>query len=559
MAKEKKFYLYKLIVVIILAIAVIFVLKTATNYKKDEIIGKTNLVINNSNTTKDLKNDVVVENGVVYISTKDIANFFDDHIFYDNKYDQIITTTETKVATLKLNENKSTINGATVDLVAPAKKIGEQFYLPFSEISESVYNVETTYVKNTDTVVLVSLDRELTYANSSKNNSVKSKPTVLSKTVDKIEKGDNVTIIPKKTDEESGWTKITTENGKIGYVKTSTLANTKKIRDNFTIEKQIQGNVSLVWEYFSKYGKAPQRTEQIDGINVVAPTFFSLATSEKGAIVANVGQAGQNYINWAHSNGYKVWPWIANEATNKEEKDFTSSILNDYKSREKLINSILTAVEMYNLDGINLDFENMYESDKDAYTRLVIELAPRLKELGKVLSVDVTAPDGSPDWSLCFNRNVIGDVADYIIFMAYDQHNNSSSEAGTVAGCDWVEANIKKFLGQEGVKPEKIILAMPFYTRVWNVTDGGLSSSAVDMKSQATLIPVDAKITWDDSLKQNLAEYEKNGKSYKVWMEDEQSLKYKLELVKKYNLAGGAFWRKGQEIDSVWTLIKENL
>lgn len=559
MAKEKKFYLYKLIVVIILAIAVIFVLKTATNYKKDEIIGKTNLVINNSNTTKDLKNDVVVENGVVYISTKDIANFFDDHIFYDNKYDQIITTTETKVATLKLNENKSTINGATVDLVAPAKKIGEQFYLPFSEISESVYNVETTYVKNTDTVVLVSLDRELTYANSSKNNSVKSKPTVLSKTVDKIEKGDNVTIVPKKNDEESGWTKITTENGKIGYVKTSTLANTKKIRDNFTIEKQIQGNVSLVWEYFSKYGKAPQRTEQIDGINVVAPTFFSLATSEKGAIVANVGQAGQNYINWAHSNGYKVWPWIANEATNKEEKDFTSSILNDYKSREKLINSILTAVEMYNLDGINLDFENMYESDKDAYTRLVIELAPRLKELGKVLSVDVTAPDGSPDWSLCFNRNVIGDVADYIIFMAYDQHNNSSSEAGTVAGCDWVEANIKKFLGQEGVKPEKIILAMPFYTRVWNVTDGGLSSSAVDMKSQATLIPVDAKITWDDSLKQNLAEYEKNGKSYKVWMEDEQSLKYKLELVKKYNLAGGAFWRKGQEIDSVWTLIKENL
>lgn len=559
MAKEKKFYLYKLIVVIILAIAVIFVLKTATNYKKDEIIGKTNLVINNSNTTKDLKNDVVVENGVVYISTKDIANFFDDHIFYDNKYDQIITTTETKVATLKLNENKSTINGATVDLVAPAKKIGEQFYLPFSEISESVYNVETTYVKNTDTVVLVSLDRELTYANSSKNNSVKSKPTVLSKTVDKIEKGDNVTIIPKKTDEESGWTKITTENGKIGYVKTSTLANTKKIRDNFTIEKQIQGNVSLVWEYFSKYGKAPQRTEQIDGINVVAPTFFSLATSEKGAIVANVGQAGQNYINWAHSNGYKVWPWVANEATNKEEKDFTSSILNDYKSREKLINSILAAVEMYNLDGINLDFENMYESDKDAYTRLVIELAPRLKELGKVLSVDVTAPDGSPDWSLCFNRNVIGDVADYIIFMAYDQHNNSSSEAGTVAGYDWVEANIKKFLGQEGVKPEKIILAMPFYTRVWNVTDGGLSSSAVDMKSQATLIPADAKITWDDSLKQNLAEYEKNGKSYKVWMEDEQSLKYKLELVKKYNLAGGAFWRKGQEIDSVWTLIKENL
>ena len=559
MAKEKRFYIYKLIVVLVFALAVWFVLKTATNYIKDDIVGKTNLVINNSNTTKNLKNDVIVENGVVYVSTKDIANFFDDHIFYDNKYDQIITTSETKVATLKLNENKAKVNGSTVDLVASAKKIGEQFYLPFSEISESVYNVETTYIEDTNTVVLVSLDRELTYANSSKKNSVKSKPTMFSKTVDKIEKGDNVTVVPSKNGDENGWTKVTTENGKIGYVKTTTLANTKKIRDNLEMGKQIQGNVSLVWEYFSKYAKAPQRTEKIDGVNVVAPTFFSLSDSKKGAIVANVGQAGQNYINWAHSNGYRVWPWVANEATNKEDKDLTSEILNDYKLREKLISSIVSAVEMYNLDGINLDFENMYESDKDAYSRLVIELAPRLKELGKVLSVDVTAPDGSPDWSLCFNRNVIGDVADYVIFMAYDQHNQSSTEAGTVAGCDWVEANINKFLGQEGVKPEKIILAMPFYTRVWNVTDGGLSSSAVDMKSQSTLIPDDAKITWDDSLKQNLAEYEKNGRTYKVWMEDAKSLKCKLDLVKKYSLAGGAFWRKDQETSDVWKVINENL
>lgn len=559
MAKEKRFYIYKLIVVLVFALAVWFVLKTATNYIKDDIVGKTNLVINNSNTTKNLKNDVIVENGVVYVSTKDIANFFDDHIFYDNKYDQIITTSETKVATLKLNENKAKVNGSTVDLVASAKKIREQFYLPFSEISESVYNVETTYIKDTNTVVLVSLDRELTYANSSKKNSVKSNPTMFSKTVDKIEKGDNVTVIPSKNGDENGWTKVTTENGKIGYVKTTTLANTKKIRDNLEMGKQIQGNVSLVWEYFSKYAKAPQRTEKIDGVNVVAPTFFSLSDSKKGAIVANVGQAGQNYINWAHSNGYRVWPWVANETTNKADKDLTSEILNDYKLREKLINSIVSAVEMYNLDGINLDFENMYESDKDAYSRLVIELAPRLKELGKVLSVDVTAPDGSPDWSLCFNRNVIGDVADYVIFMAYDQHNQSSTEAGTVAGCDWVEANINKFLGQEGVKPEKIILAMPFYTRVWNVTDGGLSSSAVDMKSQSTLIPDDAKITWDDSLKQNLAEYEKNGRTYKVWMEDAKSLKCKLDLVKKYNLAGGAFWRKDQETSDVWKVINENL
>ena len=559
MAKEKRFYIYKLIVVLVFALAVWFVLKTATNYIKDDIVGKTNLVINNSNTTKNLKNDVIVENGVVYVSTKDIANFFDDHIFYDNKYDQIITTSETKVATLKLNENKAKVNGSTVDLVASAKKIGEQFYLPFSEISESVYNVETTYIEDTNTVVLVSLDRELTYANSSKKNSVKSKPTMFSKTVDKIEKGDNVTVVPSKNGDENGWTKVTTENGKIGYVKTTTLANTKKIRDNLEMGKQIQGNVSLVWEYFSKYAKAPQRTEKIDGVNVVAPTFFSLSDSKKGAIVANVGQAGQNYINWAHSNGYRVWPWVANEATNKADKDLTSEILNDYKLREKLINSIVSAVERYNLDGINLDFENMYESDKDAYSRLVIELAPRLKELGKVLSVDVTAPDGSPDWSLCFNRNVIGDVADYVIFMAYDQHNQSSTEAGTVAGCDWVEANINKFLGQEGVKPEKIILAMPFYTRVWTENSNGelIKSSIVNMKDVNTLIAGKGETTWDTTTRQNYIEYKQGNNTCKIWIEDLASIREKLGIVGEKGLAGVAFWAKDRESEEVWNLVNE--
>ena len=196
--KEKKVYIYKLIVTVIFALLVMFVLNVAPNYIRNEISEKTNLVINNGNVTKSLKNDVIVDNGVVYISTKDIANFFDGNIFYDNKYDQIITSSDTKLATLKINKNECTINGSNISLIAPAKKNENEFYLPFSEISKSVYNVETKYIPETDTVVLVSLDRELTYANSSKNNSVKYKPTMFSKTIDKIEKGDNVTVVQEE-------------------------------------------------------------------------------------------------------------------------------------------------------------------------------------------------------------------------------------------------------------------------------------------------------------------------------------------------------------------------
>ncbi|MFR7666291.1 MAG: glycosyl hydrolase family 18 protein [Clostridia bacterium] len=354
---------------------------------------------------------------------------------------------------------------------------------------------------------------------------------------------------------ENGWTKVTTENGKIGYVKTSTLANEKQIREKLNIEKQIEGNISLAWDYFSEYASAPQRTGTIKGVNVVSPAFLALQDGGKGNLVANVGTAGTNYINWAHNNGYKVWALLSNNS----DKPTTTEILNDYKLREKLINNIVTAVVTFNLDGINLDFEYLNESDKDVYSRLVIELAPRLKELGKVLSVDVTAPDGSPDWSLCYDRNVIGDVADYIVFMGYDQNGVSSPKEGTTAGCDWVEANIKKFLGQEGVEASKIILGTPFYTRIWTENNGSVTSKVVNMKNIASNIPDGTKTTWDDSLKQNYAEYEKGGKTYKIWIEDAKSLRCKLELVNTYNLAGAAYWEKDRETDDIWDMVSEVL
>lgn len=553
--KQKNFYIYKIIVTVIFAAVLVFVLKTAPNYIRNDVTGKTNLVINNNNVTKSLKNDVLVENGVVYISTKDIANFFDGHIFYDNKYDQIITSSDTKLATLKIDEKKATINSSQVNLIASAVKKQNEFYLPFSEISKSVYNVETEYVEDTDTVILVSLNRELTYANSSKKNSIKYKPTVLSRTLEKVNKGDNLVIASTTEKVPEGWTKVSTENGKVGYVKTSTLANKKKIRENLNFGKQIEGKVNMVWDYFSQYASAPQRIGKIQGINVVSPTFFSLQKKGKGNIIANVGSNGTNYINWAHNNGYKVWALVSNDSM----KETTSEILNDYKLREDLINNIITIVENYNLDGINIDFENIYESDKDVFSRFIIELAPRLKEQGKVLSVDVTAPDGSPDWSLCYNRNVIADVADYIVFMGYDQNGVTSPEEGTTAGCDWVEANIKKFLNNEEINPNKIILGTPLYTRIWSEENGKISSKVIDMKDVYNQIPQGTNIEWKDSLKQNYAEYKKDGKTYKIWIEDSKSIKYKLELINTYNLAGAAYWEKDRESDDIWNLAKEVL
>ena len=551
--KGKTFRIYKIFVIAISLAIVAFILNIAPNYIRKEITDKINLVINNSNVTKSLKSDIIIENNVVYISQDDVKNFFDDNIYYDTKYNQMVTTSDTKVAVLPINNKEIKVNGSNVNIFAGLINKNSKYYLPFSEISKSVYNVETEYIEDSNTVILTSLDRELVYANASKNCGIKWKPTMFSKNVDKVKRGDNLTVVPSK--DKTEWTKVTTALGKVGYIKTSNLVNEQKVRDDFKLDKQIDGKVSIAWDYFSYHAYAPTRTGRIKGVNVVSPSFFALAEQGQGAITQNIGNSGIDYINWAHRNGHKVWPILSNDSL----KDTTSEILKDYKYRETLINNIVQLTIDYNLDGINLDFENVYQADKDNYSKLVIELAPRLRELGKVLSVDVTAPDGSEDWSLCFDRHVIGKVADYIVFMAYDQHGKSSSEAGSVAAYDWVEKNINKFLKQEEVDSSKIILGIPFYTRIWKGSGTNLTSEVVSMKNTYQCIPEGTKVTWLEDEKQNFVKYLKDNVECKIWIEDNQSIKEKLKLISQYNLAGAGYWEKDREDPTIWDSISTSL
>lgn len=547
-------WIFKIIVVAIVLLAAIFVIKIAGNYKNNDIVGKVNLIINNSNVTADLKQDVFVdENGVIYIAKEDIENFFDNYIYYDEKYNQIITGSSTKIANMVVGENLATVNSAEVKLKSPVIEKENKYFIPFSEL-KSVYNVDIEYINNR--VVVDSLDRKYQIATVAKDISIKSKPTSLSRTVDKIKAGDAVVISNRKDDlVKSGWKKIRTSNGSLGYVKEDNLGKINTIRDDMVETSKVEGKVSLAWEYFSDYGSAPERSGAMDGVNVVSPTFFRLEQLGKGNVKENVGTAGINYINWAHNNGLKVWAMISNESM----LDTTSEIMNDYKLRNKLINNIVNLVVKYNLDGINIDFENMYMEDKAMFNRFLIELEPRLNEMGKVLTVDVTAPDGSETWSMCFDRNTISKVADYIIFMAYDQYGASSNKEGTTAGCDWVEANITKFLGQEGVNPDKLVLAVPFYTRLWKEENGKVSSETVDLKDVDKVIPANVEKRWNDNLKQYYIEYTQNGAVYKMWIEDLKSISAKLDLINKYKLAGAAYWEKDRESPEVWDIVKEKL
>jgi len=548
------------IIIAIIIIALVLIVGAIGGYyviKRNYIVSKinqTNLIINNSNATSSLKNNVYIKNGVVYVSKPDIYNFFDNTIIYDEKYNQVVTTSSTKIASLPIDSKQIQVNSSNTTIKAGAIILDEVAYVPISEL-DAVYNIKTTYVESEDLVYIDSLDREQQTATLKKDSSIKYKPTIISATLAKAKQGDTLTIANRSDyPVPNGWTRVRTENGTLGYIQTGKLNEFKTIREKAEEKAKIEGPISLAWDYYSEYVSAPTRTGKITGVNVVSPSFFYMTKYSTTNIYENVGNEGIAYVNWAHGNGYQVWPMFTN--SNMSE---TSKMLSDYKSRENVINQIIKYIKQYNLDGINIDFEGMYETDKDNFSRFLIEIRPRLNEIGAVLSVDVTAPDGAPEWSLCYDRYTIGKVADYVMFMAYDQYGVSATKAGTTAGHNWVEANVKKFLGQEEVKAEKIILGIPFYTRVWKENNGNVTSNVVNIGNVNNVIPSNATKTWDEDLQQYYVEYKKGGATYKIWVEDEKSIEAKLDLVSKYNLGGAAYWEYDRATNSIWNLIESKI
>lgn len=137
----------------------------------------------------------------------------------------------------------------------------------------------------------------------------------------------------------------------------------------------------------------------------------------------------------------------------------------------------------------------------------------------------------------------------------------SSPTAGSVASLPWVETGLQRVL--EEVPAEKLMLRVPFYTRLWEIDDNSgeevvLSSWSYSMqRAEEIIADYGAEIYFDDYARQHVAEYRKGGLLYKMWLEDAGSMRERLNLIEKYQLAGLAAWRRGLETPDIWDLIEE--
>ncbi len=347
------------------------------------------------------------------------------------------------------------------------------------------------------------------------------------------------------------------ENFEYGYIKKDDLKNITEIKAKKELALSNKDKIIMTWDQIYSYSDS-RTISGIKGLNIISPTWYKL-TSDSGDFSSI---SSENYINSAKDNNYKIWPLVSNTFGDIE---MTSRFLNNSNSRKLFIENLITEFEKHEFEGINIDFENIYMKDKDKFTQFISELSYEFSKKNIIVSVDVTVMGGSENWSLCYDRLRISELVDYLVIMTYDEHWASSKESGSVASYNWVKDSLNEII--EIVDSEKIIMGIPFFTRIWYevpsktvVNQMDVTSKTITLKGQRNLLnDIDVKPIWDDKAKQFFVSYIKDSKVKKVWLEEEISIKEKTKLVNELNLAGVAMWSKGFETENIWKIISDEV
>jgi spore germination protein YaaH len=236
----------------------------------------------------------------------------------------------------------------------------------------------------------------------------------------------------------------------------------------------------------------------------------------------------------------------------------TSQFLANPAAQQKFIRALVDKAADLGVEGLNIDFENLSGKDRAAFTAFIQSLTSAAHEKGLIISIDL--PRGSVKWNhlTAFDHEKLATIVDYIITMTYDHHYSGSDKPGSVAGLAWTEEGVKEFL-EYGIPRDKLLMGIPYYVREWKIngTTGALESNrAIYMKDLPALIATKKAVSsWDTQFQQYKVEYEEAGYQYVFWLEDEETVQARIDIAKKYDLAGVAAWRLGYETTEVWNSI----
>ncbi|MFC4809474.1 glycosyl hydrolase family 18 protein [Paenibacillus sp. GCM10023250] len=320
--------------------------------------------------------------------------------------------------------------------------------------------------------------------------------------------------------------------------------------DGRTIWSSAKTLTFLGWNGVSDTDTVLSQLGRTQGLDIDSPSWFELAAAD-GSFTDDSDPALAASVR---ASGIKLTPLVSNQFDAK----LTSAFLRDPAAQNSFIAKLVARLAQLKVAGVNVDFEGLAGGDRDRYTAFLRSLTSAAHKSGLTVSVDLPRGDVLWDAQTAYDHAALAGIVDMIVLMAYDQHWEGSDQAGSVAGLAWTEEGVRQFLAY-GIPHGKLMLGIPFYAREWRVDAAGglVDSKALLMKSVGALIQsTGAKGVFDAASGQTKYRYAgSDGYTHVFWSETAETVKARVAIAKKYDLAGVAAWRLGFEQAELWPAL----
>ena len=490
--------------------------------------------------TEKLDERGLVDGDRVYLPLNVVNTYLNQRYYWDSANQQVLYATPSELTTVAASSESGDQVWLKDDTVYLNLTYIQQYTDIDAYISKEPYRIAIQYQFDNIKTVTVK-----------KNTSIRYRGGIKSPVVTSVKKGAQLRLI----EELDNWDQVATDDGYIGYIDKKNVGKASETTFDRNFEREqysyltMDGKVNMVWHQVTSTDANAyfaDATANMTGVNVISPTWFYLLDTSGN--IANISSA--DYVAQAHEKGLKVWGLIDNFT----QEVSTTETLSNTAARQNIISQLIQAATSVGMDGINVDFESLSEDVGIHFLEFLRELSIECHKNNLVLSVDNPVPE---DFTSHYDRAEQGRVVDYVIIMGYDEHY-VGSEAGSVASLPWVEQGVQDTLAE--VPAERVINAVPFYTRLWRTTGGNVTSEAIGMdQAQQVISENNVETYWDKTTSQNYGKYDIDNSTYQIWIEDSQSIAEKVKLVSKYNLAGVSAWKLGFENSGIWQVISDNL
>lgn len=508
-----------------------------------------------------IEDKAVMVDGICYFNMETVHAYFNDRFYVDTTEQLLLYTTPDKIIRSEIGTSGYRAGDDVQDAgykLSFSRAVGENIvYYVAADFVKQYTNFSYEVYGEPYHMQVYTQWEEIPVADITGDTAVRLLGGVKSPVLREISAGEKVVILEKM----ETWCKVKTADAFIGYVENKFLENERTEARTPVTDYEVpeytsltkDHRISLGWHAIyasSGNGTLSDVIANTKELTVIAPTWFSVS-DEQGGLRSF---AESSYVKKAHEKGLEVWGVV--DDFNYEDTAGVDinvpAILAATTTRTALIDNIMNEALACGMDGINIDFERINDNRAgEDFVQFLRELSIRCRAQGLVLSVDNYVPY---DFNARYDLEEQGVVADYVIIMAYDEHWAGSQEAGSVSSIDYVRYAIEKT--SQYVPENKVITALPFYTRLWKTVGTEVSSEAYPMVNvDNVLATYDMEKTWDEATSQNYAEVTKGDAYYQIWIEDIQSLGVKLNVMQNYNLGGVAAWRLGYEPAAVWDMI----